>query len=1187
MLGRNNFAEKSRKFNSRSTRERFSIRKLSVGAASVLLGVTFLGLSSQSAKADTITTPADNTQQVVKAPKKDNLSTYKGLSSFLRDDKTSKTDKTNQESTTTATDTTSTTPATTDDSAAKTPEVATPAQAAASTPATTDDSKDGSVTINQGDTNVAQPAAIQTKDEINPKIPGAVAKVSTWNEFTAALANAGVGEIDLENNIKAPTTGRNDVYFKRRQVLIQSDPATVGKDEKGNYKHFILDYCYYSPRTTNDGVKGTTDVTYRNLDIYSRNWFGIDNTRDNNPGTNKLTVENVNFTGSEMFYTGDGTSIYIKGTVNAQAVKQYQSPIDLQTYSCDDRQQLFQFNDPNQAVYFTKDSTFVGSTDEGCVMEFDGSNSSVTIDSGASVTLNPCSIDGGSGDHSEGIGKASAITFNNGDGTITVNKRGNLTINVGTSSFNGTPDSHRAAAITMASRTKNGAKLIDNGTITINTNGDITSSTGGGSKANTLVYDQGSMQIGPGGALNIYGKNMQNFAGNLLYITGSADLNNGSLDIELQNDASHPNGAGTGKIILVDVSTTGTLTVNNPKSLILNAHDNSGNGTSIIGDSEIDIKNVRQVFHFANLPQITLPPFHILNVKKRTITSGPMKGQQTIGVNKIEVLNGKNGISEPSYNALVAALQSGDPKQSKILDVLQQAFGQPDHQATMDKLKYYYDNGTHFDDIFQTVIENAFSSKDNVGYNSIYLVSPNQGGFLDIEDDDGIPGQASYHQNADGSITLSGKVENFNADTDGPKQPNNLFSMLMTCGMYPYVKIVNKRTGKIYANGSVADPYVDTNDLDTDLHHDFSVIAGPDGKFSITIPIGEDASGAKETVSGDEIDLIPEANFIGFDPEITGKTVKAYVGNIMGIEQIRAFTDKELDNGLENAIARIQASGLTKDKQQPYIDKIQKEHDDACYYIDKATVYSDIKHYRDQAIDMFNHEAAKSELAGYGDKCIADLKLTDGDEVYKQIISNVTQGSSYIDTKDGCVGAEHKLDSTPTNQARDIYENQLLSISKTWLSNLLEEQGVSAKAELDKHSELENIADLKAQIDQITASMQRSVTSASNSKDAYIAYTDGKKQLDSFVTSQLSGVLQQEAIQNVRNKWTSSRAALMKLKNLPIAKQVAYRSQLNSVMSTALAKIKTATGVDITQAYNDFVKSADDIVKAATDENNK
>ena len=52
MLSKNNFNEKIRQMEEK--KERFSIRKLSIGAVSVLLGFTFMGLNSQAVHASEV-----------------------------------------------------------------------------------------------------------------------------------------------------------------------------------------------------------------------------------------------------------------------------------------------------------------------------------------------------------------------------------------------------------------------------------------------------------------------------------------------------------------------------------------------------------------------------------------------------------------------------------------------------------------------------------------------------------------------------------------------------------------------------------------------------------------------------------------------------------------------------------------------------------------------------------------------------------------------------------------------------------------------------------------------------------------------------------------------------------------------------------------------------------------------------
>lgn len=90
MLGKNNYKERLRKMELQAKQDRFSIRKLTIGAASVLLGFTFLGLSSQTVKADT-DTPAQNLESKVET--KSNESDLKTTATDNKEETTLKSNK--------------------------------------------------------------------------------------------------------------------------------------------------------------------------------------------------------------------------------------------------------------------------------------------------------------------------------------------------------------------------------------------------------------------------------------------------------------------------------------------------------------------------------------------------------------------------------------------------------------------------------------------------------------------------------------------------------------------------------------------------------------------------------------------------------------------------------------------------------------------------------------------------------------------------------------------------------------------------------------------------------------------------------------------------------------------------------------------------------------------------------------
>lgn len=58
MVSKNNYSEKMRKI--RPQKQRFSIRKFTVGAASVLIGLTFMGVNNQKVQADTTVTAEES-----------------------------------------------------------------------------------------------------------------------------------------------------------------------------------------------------------------------------------------------------------------------------------------------------------------------------------------------------------------------------------------------------------------------------------------------------------------------------------------------------------------------------------------------------------------------------------------------------------------------------------------------------------------------------------------------------------------------------------------------------------------------------------------------------------------------------------------------------------------------------------------------------------------------------------------------------------------------------------------------------------------------------------------------------------------------------------------------------------------------------------------------------------------------
>ncbi|MCR1915140.1 YSIRK-type signal peptide-containing protein [Lactobacillus johnsonii] len=89
MLSKNNYKEKLRKMEPR--KERFSIRKFSIGAASVLIGFFFMGIKSQNVHADTLAPSQNKEVNKVKTPTVQNekINLGKNTEVTLNNEKTS------------------------------------------------------------------------------------------------------------------------------------------------------------------------------------------------------------------------------------------------------------------------------------------------------------------------------------------------------------------------------------------------------------------------------------------------------------------------------------------------------------------------------------------------------------------------------------------------------------------------------------------------------------------------------------------------------------------------------------------------------------------------------------------------------------------------------------------------------------------------------------------------------------------------------------------------------------------------------------------------------------------------------------------------------------------------------------------------------------------------------------------
>ncbi|KGG54794.1 SLAP domain-containing protein [Lactobacillus sp. wkB10] len=906
MLGKNNNNERVKKMAMQAKQDHFSIRKLSIGAASVLLGFTYLGLSSKTVSADTVIPPqqiskkskviakidaqatptptprddaaqnstaaTNNITKTTKPESEPNLGTFSGLSSFLRGNSSNN----EQNDTKVKTDSE-------DANADK-------------------DNKQISVTGNvqndneqkkqeeTADSTADSDQTEQKQDNLTTKITnrdlrdvGEKRSVGNWKDFISALTDSSVSEIDITNNISADKDKRHS-NFQGRKLLIKS---------AGNAK-YTLDFKGIDPALASNS---SLDMTYENLILKSTDYYGVINTSNMNKDQKaRVTFRNIVFYGSQLVFTRNNTDIIFEGQIHAETVK---IPSSVGWLFDGSNQQLLEFTNSNNSITFKAGCHFDGSTFGGTLIEMRGEGNSLNVEEGAVVNLTPLkTYDGTNGANNSEHGNPVSAIFISDDAQVTVH--GQVNINIGQSegiNYAGKQNNGQARAIYL-DNAKSKVNIGRGGIINVNTNGNISIR----DKQN-LIYIGGDFAINSGGALKITGQNMGNYTGSLVQIDGTANVQNGGFEIQLVGNA------GTGAIKLVDVANTGQLIVNNPTSLVLDAHLNNNDRTSIIGDNKITVTNVRQSLNLGELlngsadsnNNIVLPPFHVLQVEKTA---------KTVAVNNLEVLNGQRIFD-------LEKAKKDSPQLNAILNNAPKNF---------QKLLQNY-NHQRYDLLFRAIVEAAFSSKDNPGYNNIRFTPANQSGFLDIDPED-----VTVTSQEDGSKLVKGHVLYYDPAKDGPDS-DNFFKNILPGGTEAYVLAKFKDSG-VYKNGqavidsTIANPYAETvdtyrgeaNDL-AFLPTKFAAKVAPDGTFTITIPAEITTKMAKDAT----IQLTPHANFIEYSPLDIASGIRPTTVSL-GIKPFSAI-QQEAAQAIKDAISTAKANkpnNLTADQEKAFTDALNE-----------------------------------------------------------------------------------------------------------------------------------------------------------------------------------------------------------------------------------------------------------------------
>ena len=567
----------------RDEKQRFSIRKLSIGAASVLVGLAFSAYSGQTVLADTT-----SDSQVTSAKTQDD-----------KDKKAEQEDSTNENSKVTKTTASQEEKSNADQksdavgeaskdqnskesssTAVKGKEVET-----AKTTETGSQIQNGEVQNRpQGEQqNQNSGEGTQTNFTLHK---GTVIKAEAMKQSLAAKTQAD----DTTSIIVTDAQGLIDAIQKGTYTTINIDgDINLGEKTSSNYtnttinnKRNIVIQATGDKKTIDFAGYGFNmysndyGVTFKNLNLYGQSYFGIFRS------AGSYTFDNVDYTGSQLVYTDSGynTTVNFEGNVSSHSVGSYTSPLGNKTRSSQggNNQQVLQFAAGNNEINFAAGSKVNFTTTNSNVIEIDKGTTVINVKSnpdgsnGAQVTLNPHTQNGPeqlNGMNMDGIARGIA---SNGNTTLNIDKGANLDIVL----KDDAADKYHSSALFLNS----GATINDKGSLTVTSVGQPYYRSSG---IDAPVYINGNSTINvEGGNFTVNATDLGDYQGNIVTSSGTSTINinhHGTFDVT---------GDGT-KATAVSLGSGSTFTSTQPELFSIDMPE----GATAIKNGKVSFKGVK------------------------------------------------------------------------------------------------------------------------------------------------------------------------------------------------------------------------------------------------------------------------------------------------------------------------------------------------------------------------------------------------------------------------------------------------------------------------------------------------------------------------------------------------------------------------------------------------------------------
>ena len=533
-MSKNNFQERLRKME--DTKQRFSIRKFSIGAASVLIGLTIFGMGNETVHAAEqpaqnqnggVQTSAVNKEESDASKAKQEAETSVNVNSEVTEnmqevsvDQKANTAQLEKKAPASAVKEEKTvadpTPAKEQNATSKQDS----ASAQTSQPAVDSVKQNAKKTQQAGNGKAALATTITLNEPKSSVVELTESKATVQDENSTTVVTSAKGLIDaiqkgtantinIGANIDLGTISSytNTNISNKRNIIIQSVAG----------KHFTVDFNGYgfNMYSSNYGV------TFKNLDLYGRSYYGIVRS------AGSYTFDNVNYTGAELIYTDPGynTTVNFDGNVTAYSVGSYTAPLNGKLRLCQggNNQQVIQFADGKNTINFNSGSNVTLTTTNSNVVEVDKGTTTINVKNGAQVSLNPHTQIFTEQHRMRMDGIARGIA-SDGNTTLNIDQGGNLDINL----TKNTKDWYLSGALYLNS----GATINVNGNLNINSNGQPYYRSQGWDDP-VYINGNATINVNDGGSFKVNATNMgDDYKGSIVTSNGKIAINHhGTFDV--------------------------------------------------------------------------------------------------------------------------------------------------------------------------------------------------------------------------------------------------------------------------------------------------------------------------------------------------------------------------------------------------------------------------------------------------------------------------------------------------------------------------------------------------------------------------------------------------------------------------------------------------------------------------------